>query len=472
MRRPTNIQAHLSPAAPAGRTWRALAAAAACAVAALSPAPALATTTAGVADGTLTVAGGSERNDVKVSWYDGGWIVVEDEEANLTPGPGCVAAGEARLACDGSGVTQISVDAGAGNDSITNFTSSTSVLRGGPGADTIYGGWGADTLEGGGEADLMYGSAGADRLDGGPGAEILNGGTGVDTAVYASRAAPVSVSINGTADDGESGEGDNVSTEAVELGTGDDVFTGNASSNSVIGGAGDDQLDGAAGDDTLEGGEGKDSYTGGAGADLVRSRDTTGESVDCGPDADSALIDPGDGTTNCEQVDVSTAELPLSGESGGSGGNGAPTGAPGPSDLVQGLRLRPPANATLVVSPAGNIVLSAECPADYIGGCSGTITLRLVDSSGRVVSARRRKRKRKRRVGRRPFSVQPGGTSTIRVRVSRRGRRVIARRKGRVRLRTEVRTVAANGATTTTSRTFRVKASRRSAKRPRKPKRR
>jgi hypothetical protein len=183
------------------------------------------------------------------------------------------------------------------------------------------------------------------------------------------------------------------------------------------------------------------------------------------------LADPDDGVTDCEQVDVSTAELPP--VPGGDGGGGTPEGpaggdtGPGGFDLVEGLRLLNAATVAVVVTTDGDVALSAACPVDSIGGCRGTISLSLVDASGRVIATRRSRptRKRKRRVGRRPFNVRPGATATIRVRISRRGRRVISRRPGRVRLRAEVRTVAANGTTTTTHQTLRIRASRRGKRR-------
>jgi hypothetical protein len=456
MRRPRRNTRHATP----------VVAALACALAAFFPTSAAAGT-GGIIDGTLTYAAGSEANDISISWF-GAWIV--EDSATVTAGPGCETQNVKKLVCSVAGVTEVSVDAGGGDDTITNFTFARSVLRGGAGADTIYGGWGADTLEGGGDADQLFGSAGDDRLDGGVGADSLTGGTGTDVAVYASRSAPVSVSTNGGAGDGELGEGDDVQAEGAELGSGSDVFTGDDGPNTALGGAGDDQLDGTGGDDTLEGGEGKDSYTGGAGADVVRSRDSAGERVDCGADVDTALTDPGDATTECEQVDVSTDALPDAGEGGGStdsAGGGDATGAPGASDLVEGLRVLNPAGALLTITSRGDVPLRVACPADAIGGCRGTVTLWLVDASGKVVATRRRKpKKKKRRAGRRGFSVQPGGTSTIRVRMSRRARRTVRSHRGRIRLRADVRTVAANGAATTTSRTLRVKASRRTAKRP------
>ena len=63
------------------------------------------------------------------------------------------------------------IDAGAGDDSVT----------GSQGADSIIGGLGNDTLSGNGGNDSIDGGAGNDSIDGGFGDDRLSGGTGADT---------------------------------------------------------------------------------------------------------------------------------------------------------------------------------------------------------------------------------------------------------------------------------------------------
>ena len=81
------------------------------------------------------------------------------------------------------------------------------------------------------------------------------------------RVAPIAASIDGVANDGEAGEGDNIATdvESIVGGSAGDTLTGGAGNETLIGGAGNDTLSGLAGDDVLDGGAGADHLDGGAG---------------------------------------------------------------------------------------------------------------------------------------------------------------------------------------------------------------
>ena len=68
----------------------------------------------------------------------------------------------------------------------------------------------SNTLSGRAGDDELDGLRGNDVLDGGAGADDLMGGAGTDTVTYADRTAPRDVTLDGGADDGEAGEGDNV----------------------------------------------------------------------------------------------------------------------------------------------------------------------------------------------------------------------------------------------------------------------
>jgi len=144
-------------------------------------------------------------------------------------------------------------------------------VSGGSGADTLVGDADANVLAGGAGNDTLAGGAGDDTLDGGGGADVLGGGGGVDLATYAARTVAVAVDLDGVADDGQAGEGDNVGAdvENVSGGSGADRLVGDADANVLAGGAGNDTLAGNGGNDTLGGGAGDDTLDGGGGADAL-----------------------------------------------------------------------------------------------------------------------------------------------------------------------------------------------------------
>ena len=129
----------------------------------------------------------------------------------------------------------------------------------GPGNDTLTGGGGADTLRGG---------DGHDWLEGALGADVFRGGAGNDTADYSSRTSSLDVTLDGAANDGASGEGDNVmgDVETVLGGSGNDRLVGSAANNALYGNGGDDTLDGGRGSDMVFGGAGDDTLLAAEGA--------------------------------------------------------------------------------------------------------------------------------------------------------------------------------------------------------------
>ena len=122
--------------------------------------------------------------------------------------------------------------------------------------ESVRGGTRADSLTGSAAANQLFGLGGADSLDGGVGPDVLSGGTAVDTAIYVSRTAPLEVSLNDIANDGEAGELDNVMSDVENIagGSGNDSFFGSSSPNLFRGGLGDDFFEGATGPDVFEGG--------------------------------------------------------------------------------------------------------------------------------------------------------------------------------------------------------------------------
>jgi hypothetical protein len=194
------------------------------------------------------------------------------------------------------------VEGGGGNDS----------LEGGAGADALDGGDGDDGLNGGGRnlvgadgpddliggpgRDILLGGRGNDRLDGGLGADYLSGESEKDTVTYEDRTNPVFVTLDGDANDGEKGEGDNVLPDVEEIlgGFGGDDLYGNVGDNTVEGGTGEDLIDGKRSPDRLLGADA---------SDLVMARDGLRDEVACGDGGDLVIADDGDKVIDCETVD-------------------------------------------------------------------------------------------------------------------------------------------------------------------------
>jgi hypothetical protein len=140
----------------------------------------------------------------------------------------------------------------------------------------VDGGAGDDDIRVTGGIFTLLGGAGADRLD----------ATGAMSASvdYGDHVAGVTVRLNGLADDGAAGEGDNVLGPVTGIGggSGNDRLEAGPAGSSLAGAAGDDvlvgsperdHLTGGDGDDQLFAGEGSDSLVGDAGADTLSGGD-------------------------------------------------------------------------------------------------------------------------------------------------------------------------------------------------------
>ena len=167
---------------------------------------------------------------------------------------------------------------------------------------------------GGSGADVLIGDAEDNFFDGGPGPDSFAGGSGFDAAFYATRSEPVTVTLDGVANDGAAGEGDNVGVgmEQAVGGSGNDSFTGDGGANFFAGGPGNDVINGADGNDDIVGGAGADQITGGPGFDslegddgddTVQSRDGVADDISCGAGVDNVTGDLADFTdADCEAV--------------------------------------------------------------------------------------------------------------------------------------------------------------------------
>ena len=169
-------------------------------------------------------------------------------------------------------------------------TDGVDTINGTPGNDVISAGAGNDTINGLGGNDVICPGAGNDTVNGGAGddlvvadstrdgADTVNGGPGRDLARYSARVTAMNISLDGVANDGETGEGDNIRTDVEDVAgsSGSNVITGNDQNNFLVGGFGDNTISAGAGDDeiigggtsTLRGGLGNDFILGGNGNDL------------------------------------------------------------------------------------------------------------------------------------------------------------------------------------------------------------
>ena len=181
-------------------------------------------------------------------------------------------------------------------------------LVGGSGNDQVTGSAVDNRLEGGPGADELFGLAGKDVLVGGPGPDVFHGGDSSDTALYDERTAaqPVTVSIDGTANDGETGEGDNVLADVERLygGAAGDTLTGSDDPlivNIIYGLDGNDLLRGGGGKDNLYGGLDNDNLFGGLMNDALFGQEGN-DNLDGEGGSDTCRQDAGTGTlTSCER---------------------------------------------------------------------------------------------------------------------------------------------------------------------------
>jgi hypothetical protein len=441
---------------PTRRSTRALALAlvGAC-LALVLPAAASASTTSVVNGVLYYTAAPGEANNLTVTYPNGVYTLYDPGAGTMaTTGTACTPdkAKSHTVTCGSIGsLSGMSIDLGDQNDLVnTQALLVTPVtVEGGAGDDTIHTGAANDYLDGGPGNDTLDGGWGNDTLDGGVGADVLKGGVGFDTVTYADRVAPITASIDGQANDGEAGEGDNVGTdiESVVGGSAGDTLTGGPNADVLVGGAGDDTLSGLGGNDTLDGGAGSDHLDGGAGADLLKAKDGEVDSIVCGSEVDVVQSDPNDVVaSDCEGVN------PPGGDPGG-GGAGAGAGAPGvglPGTTV----IQPPgiaiATTHATVTASGSIAITLTCPKDIFDGCTGTITL-TIDFGGAGAKKRLSAAARRRlvKLATRRFRLAAGRSSTVVLHMSARGRRFFATHpKAQVTATVSIKN--ATGVTTTT----------------------
>jgi Ca2+-binding RTX toxin-like protein len=268
----------------------------------------------------------------------------------------------------GSAGTTVTLNGNGGADTLNGMDGPT-IIHGGDGNDGVFGGAGNDQVFGEGGDDRVRGHEGNDLEDGGPGnddigfspgvnhdsdpgADVTVGGPGTDKLRLSGHNGGMAISLDGQANDGTPGEGDNVGSDIEEISgtTGNDTFIGSEGADDFSGDQGEDDIHGGGGNDTLFGGGGDDKVYGDAGNDKVQgasgadrvdggpgsdqlygdigscsvyfcsfdadqlfARDGERDSVDCGDGADTAHVDQLDVVAFCASVDRETVAPPKGG---------------------------------------------------------------------------------------------------------------------------------------------------------------
>ena len=388
----------------------------------------------------LTLGAGADEPYLVDECFDE-MVVDAGEGNNRVILPGCATgvaavifgAGQDHLTAGSSdppaGVT-LAADLGAGDDTFTGGEG-TSTVYGGTGNDYLVGGAGNEDLLGEDGDDRLLGHGGNDRHDGGAGADVFGetkglsndddpgnddyrGGADADLLVLNGHVGGMTISIDETANDGSTGEADNIHNDIEQIrgtnqndsftgGPGVDAFEGWGGDDTMHGAAGDDYLDGGgandtlygdAGNDTIEGMNGADKIDGGAGtdylygdiagcsafcsfdSDTLLARDGERDAVDCGGGADTAQVDSLDVVAFCSAVDRSATPTPQDPDP-----TPDPTPTPGPNAGADTVR---PTVNSLSASPSR---FRAASSGGSVGARSGT-TISYALSEAALVSFR------------------------------------------------------------------------------------
>jgi Ca2+-binding RTX toxin-like protein len=261
---------------------------------------------------------GSETINVSLGGGDDTYIGNSVAET-ITGGAGAdhiVAGAGDDVIIGGAGIDHI--EGGDGDDVITD-TDAPGVVLGGAGDDVITGLDGAVQVDGGADTDILFGVESADNasLDNITNVETISslggddtltidavgnktiadiridGGSGSDSIQVSDGVSDNQLTLDGTElHDIESitmGDGnDTLDVSAAEisfsgnetininLGGGDDTYTGNSAAETITGGAGADHIVAGAGDDVIIGGAGVDHLEGGDGDDVITDTDAPG----------------------------------------------------------------------------------------------------------------------------------------------------------------------------------------------------
>jgi Ca2+-binding RTX toxin-like protein len=231
-----------------------------------------------------------EANHVLILAGPGLYRIV-DSGATITPGDRCSTVSSQEVVCTRFGHDTVTVWAGDLDDLVAVTAFADTVVSGEDGDDVLeVTAEAANRLSGGAGDDVLKAGAGFETLIGGAGADVLNGerisdlGDGGAIVDYEDGMNPVTADVDGVADDGEVGEGDNlIGILGIIGGSGDDTLTaawvwgGPGKGNDTLladdtlsvrdvvgfaeGGGGDDVITSTGVDAELHGGWGHDTLT-------------------------------------------------------------------------------------------------------------------------------------------------------------------------------------------------------------------
>ncbi|MCQ1766605.1 VCBS domain-containing protein [Neorhizobium galegae] len=222
----------------------------------------------------------------------------------------------------GISTSELTIESKGGNDVINASNLNTVALPpvaltldGGAGNDTITGSAGADTIYGGDDNDKLIGGKGDDLLDGGSNsavgfnrpsnpasgdaAAIIASAVGGDTADYSSLTTGVLANLGDAVSWPETIPAHGaVDRDGANNAVGTDTLV---DIENLVGGAGDDILAGDGNDNVLRGGAGSDALLGGAGNDLlIGGDDNVSDGLFAGAGNDVLILGNGGGTAKGE----------------------------------------------------------------------------------------------------------------------------------------------------------------------------
>lgn len=198
--------------------------------------------TVGISGSVLTVTGNGSDNFLVLQGGATGQVSVQSQTVtNLQAGSGCRPVTSLWATCNRSGLTEVRMNGGGGNDGLSAAIPSL-VVR----------------INGEGGSDRYLSSQGSAVISGGDGNDGISAGSGIFAVV-----APFWV-------------------------------------NGLTGGPGKDTIDGSPSGDSINGGPQKDTIRASGGNDLIDSKDGVAESVICGNGTDTIGADPNDSLTACE----------------------------------------------------------------------------------------------------------------------------------------------------------------------------